>query len=50
MTQNSSHATASAELAPRGEAVVLENDGHAANIEQPKAFNRTVLDYLRRVV
>ncbi|MHC2999452.1 alpha/beta fold hydrolase [Microbacterium sp. HJ5] len=45
----SAHATASAALAPLGEAVVLDNDGHAANIEQPKAFNAAMLSFLGRV-
>jgi pimeloyl-ACP methyl ester carboxylesterase len=45
----SSHAEASAALAPRGRAVVIANDGHAANIEQPKAFNRAMLDFLAEV-
>lgn len=42
----SGHAVAAARLAPRGQAVVLANDGHAANIEQPAAFNRAVLRFL----
>lgn len=42
-----SHATASAELAPLGNAIVLDDDGHAANIEQPKAFNEALLGFLR---
>jgi non-heme chloroperoxidase len=42
------HAAAAATLAPRGESVVLPNDGHAANIEQPRAFNRVMLDFLAR--
>ena len=42
------HAAAAAALAPRGESVVLEDDGHAANIEQPKAFNRALLAFLDR--
>lgn len=42
----SGHAVAAAQLAPRGRAVVLANDGHAANIEQPKAFNRALLQFL----
>lgn len=46
----SAHATASAALAPRGMAVILANDGHAANVEQPKAFNRALLDFLDRVL
>lgn len=43
----SSHATASAAIAPRGTAVILANDGHAANVEQPKAFNRALLHFLQ---
>ena len=27
---------------------MLEDDGHAANIEQPKAFNRAMLEFLHR--
>ncbi|BDV31162.1 alpha/beta fold hydrolase [Microbacterium terricola] len=42
----SAHAVAAAALASRGTAVVLANDGHAANMEQPKAFNRAVLQFL----
>jgi non-heme chloroperoxidase len=42
----SSHAAASAALTENGVSVVLENDGHAANIEQPKAFNRAMLGFL----
>lgn len=42
----SGHAIAAAELAPRGQAVVLADDGHAANIEQPRAFNRVLLRFL----
>jgi pimeloyl-ACP methyl ester carboxylesterase len=42
------HAAASAALAPRGESIVLQHDGHAANIEQPKAFNRAMLEFLLR--
>lgn len=44
----SAHAAAAAALAPRGEAVVIRNDGHAANIEQPKAFNAALLSFLGR--
>lgn len=43
----SAHAIAAAEIAPHGTAVVLARDGHAANIEQPAAFNRAVLQFLR---
>lgn len=44
----STHAAASAALAPHGEWVVLGDDGHAANIEQPKAFNAAMLEFLAR--
>lgn len=42
----SGHAAASAALAADATAVVLDDDGHAANMEQPKAFNRAVLEWL----
>ena len=42
------HAAAAAALAPRGESVVLAHDGHAANVEQPRAFNRVLLEFLAR--
>jgi non-heme chloroperoxidase len=42
------HAAASAAIAPRGESVVLPDDGHAANVEQPRAFNRALLGFLSR--
>ncbi|BDI23115.1 alpha/beta fold hydrolase [Herbiconiux sp. L3-i23] len=42
------HAAASARLAPRGESVVIERDGHAANIEQPGRFNSILIDFLGR--
>lgn len=41
----SSHAAASAALAPRGSSLVVADDGHAADVEQPKAFNRALLDF-----
>jgi len=41
-----SHAAACAVLAPMGDSIVLAADGHAANIEQPKAFNQTLLSFL----
>ncbi len=44
-----SHAAASARLAPSAESVVLAKDGHAANIEQPKAFNRAMLTFIERL-
>ncbi|MDY0910992.1 alpha/beta hydrolase [Microbacterium sp. CFBP9034] len=44
----SSHAAAAASLAARGESVVIDNDGHAANIEQPKAFNAAMREFLGR--
>ncbi|MFD7025099.1 alpha/beta fold hydrolase [Promicromonospora sukumoe] len=42
----SGHAAAAARLAPRGTAAVIAKDGHAANIEQPAAFNRGLLEFL----
>jgi len=45
----SAHAAASAALATRGESAVIAHDGHAANIEQPRAFNAGLLDFLARV-
>ena len=45
----SAHAAAAAALAPRGESAVIAHDGHAANIEQPKAFNAGLRDFLARV-
>ena len=45
----SSHAEASAALAPQGRAVVIAHDGHAANIEQPKAFNAALLGFVADV-
>jgi len=41
-----SHAAACAVLAPMGESIVIPDDGHAANIEQPKAFNEAFLTFL----
>lgn len=43
------HAAASAALAPQGSSVVMERNGHAANIEQPRRFNRELLAFLQRV-
>lgn len=42
-----SHAAASAALAPIGSSIVLADDGHAANIEQPATFNKVLLDFAR---
>ena len=44
----SSHAAASARIAPSGSSVVIEHDGHVANVEQPKAFNEVLLAFLAR--
>lgn len=44
----SGHAAAAAALNPLADSVVIERDGHAANIEQPAAFNRILLDWLAR--
>jgi non-heme chloroperoxidase len=41
-----SHAAACRALAPMGTSVVIAHDGHAANIEQPKAFNHALLRFL----
>ncbi|KQQ06010.1 MULTISPECIES: alpha/beta fold hydrolase [unclassified Rathayibacter] len=41
------HAAAAAALAPHGSSLVLEKDGHAANIEQPARFNEALLEFLR---
>jgi non-heme chloroperoxidase len=42
----SGHAAAAARLTPRGTAVVIADDGHAAKVEQPGAFNRVLLEFL----
>ncbi|SDS63863.1 Pimeloyl-ACP methyl ester carboxylesterase [Brevibacterium sandarakinum] len=42
---SSTHAAASAGLAPIGSSVVIPNDGHAANIEQPEVFNQILLEF-----
>ncbi|WP_166974155.1 alpha/beta fold hydrolase [Brevibacterium atlanticum] len=39
------HAWAAAGLAPIGSSVVLSKAGHAANIEQPGAFNEALLEF-----
>lgn len=36
-----------AALAPIGSSIIIPNDGHAANIEQPDAFNEVMLDFAR---
>ena len=33
---------------PHAEVVVIQEAGHCANWEQPEAFNRTVIEFLRR--
>ncbi|WP_394553480.1 alpha/beta fold hydrolase [Agromyces sp. MMS24-JH15] len=45
-----SHAAASAALTSLASSVVIPKDGHAANIEQPTAFNRILLEWLARPV
>lgn len=45
----STHAAASAALAPAGRSGVIRRDGHAANIEQPAAFNRAALEFIREL-
>ena len=45
----SAHAAASAALNPLVESVVIEKDGHAANIEQWREFNRVMLAFLERL-
>lgn len=35
---------------PGAEQVVLERAGHGANVDQPEAFNRAVLDFLERTL
>ncbi|MEJ3406058.1 alpha/beta hydrolase [Rathayibacter sp. YIM 133350] len=42
------HAAAAAALNPLATSVVIEHDGHAANIEQPARFNAALLGFLRR--
>jgi non-heme chloroperoxidase len=41
-----SHAAASAALAPHARSAVIPKDGHAANLEQPDAFNGLLLAFL----
>ena len=45
----SEHAAASAALNPLASSVVIEKDGHAANIEQWREFNRVMLAFLKRL-
>ena len=40
------HATASAATNPRAGVVVLDDCGHAANIDQPEATNSAILEFL----
>jgi len=42
------HAAASAALSERAQSTVIEKAGHATNIEQPKAFNEVLLEWLSR--
>lgn len=42
-----SHADASAALSPHGRAVTIPRAGHAVNMEQPAAFDRALLEFLR---
>jgi non-heme chloroperoxidase len=44
----STHAAASAALNPLAEATVIAQAGHATNIEQYRAFNTVLLDFLSR--
>lgn len=43
-----SHAEALAAGLPDAELHIIANAGHMANLEQPEAFNRILLDYLQR--
>lgn len=43
------HAAASASLTSHGESAIIAHDGHAANIEQPRAFNALLRSFLARV-
>ena len=42
------HAAASAALNPLATAIVIEKDGHAAQVEQPAKFNALLLEFLNR--
>ena len=44
-----SHAAASAAIAPNGASAVIEQCGHVANVEQPKAFNEGLLRFLAKL-
>ncbi len=43
------HASESMKLSPHGRSVVLENCGHAANMDRPKEFNTAMLEFLDSV-
>ncbi len=43
------HATASADLCPKGEFAFVEGSGHAVNWECPQEFDRLMLEFLSRV-
>ena len=45
----SSHAAASAAIAPNGASAVIEQCGHVAYVEQPKAFNAGLLRFLAKL-
>jgi pimeloyl-ACP methyl ester carboxylesterase len=42
----SEHAAAAVAANPLGRSAVLEECGHAANLEQPQAFNRLLLEFI----
>lgn len=44
----SAHAAAAAALSPLASSVVIERDGHPANIEQWREFNRVMLEFIGR--
>lgn len=43
------HAEATAALAPQGRAAVIEECGHAVNIDQPEPFHALLLDFVAKV-
>ncbi|WP_072314924.1 alpha/beta fold hydrolase [Agrococcus sp. Marseille-P2731] len=45
----SEHAAASAALAPQGTSATVQRAGHATNLEQPKAVNAGLLDFIARL-